>query len=72
MLYRFEVQQLIKFEVYDIDTNLHDLKSQDFLGSCETTLGHVIYNLIYLKTKNNCILILGCVFSNGFFTFKRC
>lgn len=43
MLYRFEVQQLIKFEVYDIDTNLHDLKSQDFLGSCETTLGHVIY-----------------------------
>lgn len=42
MLYRFEVQQLIKFEVYDIDSNLHDLKFQDFLGSCETTLGHVI------------------------------
>jgi len=43
VLYRFEVQQLLKFEVYDVDTRLHDLKSQDFLGSCETTLGHVIY-----------------------------
>lgn len=45
MLYRFEVQQLIKFEVYDIDTRLHDLKFQDFLGSCESTLGHVKYLL---------------------------
>lgn len=43
MLYRFEVQQLIKIEVYDIDSRLHDLKSQDFLGSSETTLGHVIF-----------------------------
>ncbi|XP_026810821.1 copine-5-like isoform X1 [Rhopalosiphum maidis] len=42
VLYRFEVQQLIKFEVYDVDSNLHDLKSQDFLGSCETTLGHIV------------------------------
>lgn len=43
VLYRFEVQQLIKFEVYDVDSSLNDLRHQDFLGSCETTLGHVIY-----------------------------
>ncbi|VVC25773.1 Hypothetical protein CINCED_3A006086 [Cinara cedri] len=42
ILYRFEVQQLIKLEVYDIDSRLHDLKCQDFLGSCETTLGHIV------------------------------
>lgn len=48
VLYRFEVQQLIKFEVYDVDSRLNDLKSQDFLGSCETTLGHVKYLLFFL------------------------
>ncbi|XP_050535991.1 copine-8-like isoform X2 [Daktulosphaira vitifoliae] len=42
VLYRFEVQQNIKFEVYDVDSRLNDLKSQDFLGSCETTLGHIV------------------------------
>lgn len=46
MLYRFEVQQMMKFEVYDVDSRLHDLKSQDFLGSCETSLGHVIEYII--------------------------
>lgn len=45
MLYRFEVQQLIKLEVYDVDYKSPDLKSQDFLGSCETTLGHVHDNI---------------------------
>lgn len=45
MLYRFEVQQLIKLEVYDVDSRTHDLQSQDFLGSCETTLGHVLKNI---------------------------
>ncbi|XP_025417468.1 copine-5-like isoform X2 [Sipha flava] len=42
ILYRFEVQQLIKFEVYDVDSHLSDLRSQDFLGFCETTLGHIV------------------------------
>lgn len=41
LLYRFEVQQLIKFSVYDVDSRINDLSAQDFLGSCETTLGHV-------------------------------
>lgn len=61
MLYRFEVQQLIKIEVYDVDSRLHDLKSQDFLGSCETTLGHVKYLLfisLNIATKFFNILFL--------------
>lgn len=41
VLYRFEVQQLVKFSVYDIDSRVNDLNAQDFLGSCEITLGHV-------------------------------
>jgi hypothetical protein len=41
MLYRFEEQQHIKFEVYDVDTSDPALEKQDFLGRCETTLGQV-------------------------------
>jgi hypothetical protein len=41
VLYRFEEQQHIKFEVYDVDTYDSRLEKQDFLGHCETTLGHV-------------------------------
>jgi len=42
LLYRFEEQQHIKFEVYDVDTYDSRLEKQDFLGSCETTLGQII------------------------------
>jgi hypothetical protein len=42
MLYRFEEQQRIKFEVYDMDTYDRALEKQDFLGRCETTLGQIV------------------------------
>nr|XP_018902724.1 PREDICTED: copine-8-like [Bemisia tabaci] len=42
ILYRFEVQQNLKFEVYDIDANSSNLDDHDFLGSCLTTLGQVV------------------------------
>lgn len=45
--YRFEVQQNLKFEVYDIDSLSVDLKDHDFLGDCETTVGYVSYKLRY-------------------------
>lgn len=41
-MYYFEVQQLIKFKIFDIDLKTVDLESQYFLGTCETTLGHVV------------------------------
>lgn len=41
--YRFEVQQNLKFEVYDIDSLSVDLKDHDYLGDCETTVGYVSY-----------------------------
>jgi hypothetical protein len=41
LLYRFEEQQHIRFEVYDVDTYDPSLEKQDFLGRCETTLGQV-------------------------------
>lgn len=48
MQYRFEEQQLLKFEVYDIDSaNLNDLSEHDFLGMASATLGQVI--LIFLQ-----------------------
>lgn len=43
--YRFEVQQNLKFEVYDIDSLSVDLKDHDYLGDCETTVGYVSYKL---------------------------
>lgn len=45
--YRFEVQQNLKFEVYDIDSLSVDLKDHDYLGDCETTVGYVSYKLRY-------------------------
>jgi hypothetical protein len=41
LLYRFEEQQHIKFEVYDVDAYDPRLEKHDFLGSCEITLGQV-------------------------------
>lgn len=41
LVYRFEEQQHIKFEVYDVDTYDPSVEKQDFLGHCETTLGQV-------------------------------
>lgn len=45
--YRFEVQQNLKFEVYDIDSLSVNLKDHDYLGDCETTVGYVSYKLHY-------------------------
>nr|CAD7201809.1 unnamed protein product [Timema douglasi] len=42
LLYRFEEQQILKFEVYDVDVNDPSLDKQDFLGYCETTLGQLV------------------------------
>jgi len=42
LVYRFEEQQHIKFEVYDVDTYDPSLEKQDFLGRCETTLGQIV------------------------------
>ncbi|KAK3932056.1 Copine-8 [Frankliniella fusca] len=40
--YRFEEQQILRFDVYDIDTKNPNLEEQDFLGYCVTTLGQVV------------------------------
>lgn len=40
--YRFEEQQILRFEVYDIDTKNPSLEEQDFLGYCVATLGQVV------------------------------
>ena len=39
--YFFEVVQKIRFSVYDIDNNTHDLEDDDFLGTLECTVGQV-------------------------------
>lgn len=54
--YRFEVQQNLKFEVYDIDSLSVDLKDHDYLGDCETTVGYVSYKLDYVTINviNEC------------------
>lgn len=40
--YSFEECQAVKFEVYDSDGDSRVLKSQDFLGRCEATLGSLV------------------------------
>lgn len=40
--YFFEESQKLKFEMYDVDSESHDLRKHDFLGSMECTLGEVV------------------------------
>lgn len=42
MQYKFEEQQPLKFEIYDIDTNSTSLKDHDFLGFAMCNLGQII------------------------------
>jgi len=42
MPYRFEEQQLLKFEVYDIDSSSSNLEDHDFLGVAACNLGQII------------------------------
>ena len=40
--YVFEQQQLLRFEVYDIDSESDDLQDHDFIGAAECTLGQIV------------------------------
>ncbi|XP_054263178.1 copine-8-like [Macrosteles quadrilineatus] len=59
--YRFEIQQNLRFEVYDIDSTSLSLVDHDFLGYCESTLGHLVSNVnakLPLKNQYNKGLVL--------------
>ncbi|VDO02451.1 unnamed protein product [Rodentolepis nana] len=40
--YHFEEQKKLKFAVYDVDDPIEPLRHQDFLGSCDATLGEIV------------------------------
>ncbi|CAL8114916.1 unnamed protein product [Orchesella dallaii] len=42
MEYRFEEQQPLRFELYDIDSSSHNLADHDFLGFIECTLATIV------------------------------
>lgn len=42
MIYRFEEQQFLKFELYDCDSTSSDLGAHDFLGWASCTLAQII------------------------------
>ncbi|KAF4527031.1 hypothetical protein B566_EDAN001579 [Ephemera danica] len=42
MPYRFEERQLLKFEIYDIDSSSSKLSDHDFLGSAQCALGQIV------------------------------
>ena len=42
MSYRFEEQQLLKFEVYDIDSPSLNLEDHDYLGVAACSLGQIV------------------------------
>ncbi|XP_038147965.1 copine-3-like isoform X2 [Cyprinodon tularosa] len=42
--YYFEMVQRLRFCVYDIDSDTHDLSDHDFLGELECTLGQIVSN----------------------------
>ena len=54
--YLFEQRQILKFEVYDIDSDSQQLQDHDFIGSTECTLGQIVSagsNGLVLVLKNN-------------------
>ena len=40
--YNFEKRQILKFNIYDSDSNSSDLDKHDFLGSCECSVGEIV------------------------------
>merc|ERR1712013_199327 len=40
--YKFEERQLLKFAIYDVDSESSSLDSHDFLGSIEVSLGEIV------------------------------
>ncbi|KAM3593072.1 uncharacterized protein V6R79_005576 [Siganus canaliculatus] len=55
--YYFEMVQNLKFCVYDIDNDTHNLDDDDFLGEIECTLGQIVSNRqmtrpLFLKNKH--------------------
>lgn len=43
--YIFEMNQPLRFEIYDVDSNLSSLKKHDFIGYVETDLQYLVSNL---------------------------
>ncbi|XP_065314028.1 copine-8-like isoform X2 [Gordionus sp. m RMFG-2023] len=79
--YYFEMQQFLKFEVYDIDSKSQKLSDHDFLGSLECTLGEIVSTInAYTKKLNhsntdsqitrpsNLIVIIGTLTKGSFMT----
>lgn len=50
--YRFEEQQPLKFEIYDIDSNSRNLDDHDFLGFAVCNLGQIVSGGKVLKTAS--------------------
>ena len=40
--YSFEERQVVKFEIYDFDSDSNNLNHHDFLGRCESTMGSIV------------------------------
>jgi hypothetical protein len=40
--YKFESRQMLKFDVYDLDSDSARLEDHDFIGSCECSLGEIV------------------------------
>lgn len=58
--YYFEMVQKLKFCVYDIDNDTHDLGDDDFLGELECTLGQVSFSLLSLIENTDVHAQLKC------------
>ncbi|XP_029934837.1 copine-3-like isoform X1 [Myripristis murdjan] len=48
--YYFEMVQKLKFELYDIDSDMCSLKDADFLGELECTLGQIVSSRKFTRT----------------------
>ena len=49
VIFRFEEQQKLRFELYDVDSSSHDLKEHDLIGWTEVTLGNIVSQRVIKK-----------------------
>jgi len=56
--YRFEEQQHLKFEIYDVDSESTNLEDHDFIGSAQCTLAQIVSSGKVRESTQPCLITI--------------
>ena len=49
--YHFEMHQMLRFSVFDVDSQRRNLSDHDFLGQIEVSLGEIVSAQVYINKQ---------------------